>query len=168
MSKKLDCLNGRSHMDLYLSLYPRVSEDDEKERLLFHRKNKESWETIKNIIDNEILYRLSIISQMDKKEISDFVDWIKNTSYWTEDNCKKIYEVLKEKKYWSIIVNNYVWYFSSMVSKENLFDMVYNSEDNYELLNWLPLFGWIGIDKNKVKELLEHSNNNTIYRIFIT
>lgn len=165
MSEKLDCLNGRSHIDLYISLYPRLSEEDKKDRLLFRRKNKESWETKKNIVDNEILYRLSIISQMDEKEISDFVDWIKNTSYWTVDNCKKIYEVLKEKKYWSIIVDNYVWYFSSMVSKENLFDMVYNSEDKHELLNWLPLFGWIEIDKNKVKELLEYSNQNTIYRM---
>ena len=143
-------LEDSDYINLYLCLHPKkIDEGPKKRTSFFSRKNRKDWENGEITADEEMSYRINNISKIDS--IKDFVDLIKNTSYWTEDLSKKIFDLLIERKNWYVILENYEC-FSSYISKQDLFDALYNDGNKYDLLGWLPFFD--NVDENKLDDIL--------------
>lgn len=115
------------------------------------------------------------IKNLDENDLENFIRKIRDWEEWSQiyEFCFQECEI---RWMWRFILDNYsMWYFSSLITKKELYDKISNikildwiteSEDTTELiLDYLPLFVWEIDLKNWINELSPTVINN-IWRTY--
>ena len=136
----------------------------------------ENFSNLKQLEDNE----KAAIKNLDENDLENFICKIRDEDKWSEEICNFCYQECEIRWMWRFILDNYsMWYFSSLITKKELYDKISNikildwitNSDYIELktteliLDYLPLFVW-EIDLKNLINKLEPVAINSIWRTY--